>query len=101
MPPTAKSRSRQVVDKVIDNSEDSDPENDDTLLGEKPPELFVDPLHGNPLICYVHEDVDDRSAIIRIIQVRLHAPNATQLLLTLISHTGAAFHHPIRMQRTF
>ncbi|CAG8773228.1 6811_t:CDS:2, partial [Acaulospora colombiana] len=68
MPPTAKSRSRQVVDKLVDNSEDSDAENDDTVLGEKPTELFVDPLHGNPLICYVHDDVDDRSAIIRIIQ---------------------------------
>lgn len=64
---TSRTRSRKAVTAPIRNIDGSD---EDASLKDKGSDLFVDPIQGNPLVCYVHEDVEDRSEVVRLIRVR-------------------------------
>lgn len=69
MPPERKKGSRKVINVASDDQEDSDLVPDDPSSNAESLDLFVDPLQGNPLVFYVHDDVEDKQNILKLIRV--------------------------------
>jgi len=72
---TTRTRSRRVVNVPIRDAEESDELVEDGSskvidANAASSDLFVDPLLGHQLIFYVHEEVEDRSQIVKLIRVR-------------------------------
>jgi hypothetical protein len=70
MAPTSKARGRQPISVAVDEEDDSDQLADAPDDEDQGSELFLDPLHGNALVFYVHDDVQDRADILKLIRVR-------------------------------
>jgi hypothetical protein len=69
---TSRSRSRRVVNPLVRDFEDADELAEDGGSKDRAADddLFVDPLMGNQLVFYVHEEVEDRSEVVKLIRVR-------------------------------
>ncbi|CAG7853782.1 SubName: Full=Uncharacterized protein {ECO:0000313/EMBL:CCA68050.1} [Serendipita indica DSM 11827] len=64
-----------------------------TQAAQNTSEIFVDPLQGNPLVCYVHSDVKDRLELVKQIQnhggsTSTSYTNATYILVDATSIEG-------------
>jgi hypothetical protein len=70
---TTRTRSRRAINDPVRDAEDSDEDGSSKDKGANAAassDLFVDPLLGHQLIFYVHEEVEDRSHIVKLIRVR-------------------------------
>lgn len=72
MAPSGKARTRKAINIITDDQDDSDQIADPLADTDQASELFLDPLHGNALIFYVHDDVPDRADVLRLIRVCNH-----------------------------
>jgi hypothetical protein len=82
MAPATKARARQPISVAVDEEDDSDQLADAPDDDDQGSELFLDPLHGNPLVFYVHDDVHDRPDVLKLIRVRSLSHNSIELNLT-------------------
>ncbi|KAG8817816.1 hypothetical protein FRC19_011132 [Serendipita sp. 401] len=89
MPPRiATPRSRKVVNTTSDETSETDVLPEDSDLP-----IFVDPLHGNPLVCYFDKDIEQTSTIAKLVQryggsITTSYNNASYILVNPTTESG-------------